>query len=203
MYIKLTAACVAVAGLAACETATPPTAGQAEYNAALAQYNAVVSNQRAAASSLSGFTTFTGTAISNAEFAEEGGYRMIGDMEMRVDFNDNNGDNIRGEIEEINIIDRRNADGSQLAEGVLNIRGTEVNGQIVATATGELGIVRVDSIARETTNVDLDLEGETRNTSAFADTITGRFSGFGAASTTNGVEAEFTGGRFVLDDPSR
>lgn len=199
MNIKLTTACVALVGLAACDTATPPTAGQSEFNATQVLYESALSNGRSNPSLLSGTTIYNGTMISEAAFDGEGDYRVIGDMQMTVNFSGAT-DNVTGTVRNINIIDRRNAEGNQLASGGLNIAGSETDGLLSMNATGTIGAVLVGTGIEQRTNVNIDMNGVARNDNTLADTITGTFSGIGSPTDVNGMDAVFRNGRYVVED---
>jgi hypothetical protein len=205
MNIKLATACVALLGMAACDTAVAPTQGQSDLNAATATYNSLRFNTRVPTSTdPTGGGTYTGKFGSpNVTVNSEGGYGIVGDIAMNVNFS-GGVNNVTGSLTDINLIDRLVSEGSQVmtngtgsrTPGSLNITGSEVGGAISATATGQLGAVLANTGSETTAQMNVPLSGQVRTTTVFGDTVTGTFTGTGTGSTFNGMDVSITGGSF-------
>lgn len=199
MTAKFTLSIIALTAFAACDTATPPTAGQAEFNAATVAFLTASGNPVANPGTLPGSATYNGKAIADANLDGETGYSLIGDMAMNVDFSET-ANNVTGQISSINVIDQLTTDGDQLMQGTLNIAGSSAGGNIAATATGQLSAVLADSIVRQTGDFTLQMTGAARSSIANADTVAGTFTGTARGTTINGLDGTILNGRFYGTD---
>ena len=201
MTIKFMAACAALVSLSACDTPVAATAGQTDFNSARATFAALSDNPRSAEPG--GSASYIGKISSNATINEGGGYTIVGDMEMDIDFA-SNGTNVSGSITQVNLIDSLNADGTQTmtngagteTPGTLTISGSRVDSGIFATATGQLGAVLPDSGIETRAAMNLQMAGSVRSTVETSDTVLGTFTGVGAATSLDGMAVTLSNGQF-------
>ncbi|WP_458791807.1 hypothetical protein [Yoonia sp. MH D7] len=95
-------------------------------------------------------------------------------MTMSADFT---GNTITGGIDNVNLIDDNDIP-EQLLGGSLTIAGSETNGALSATATGNLSAVGDESV-RGSSSVTLNMAGNMQTDTANADTLSGSLSGYG------------------------
>ncbi len=202
MNFKLTTTCLALVALAACDDAIPPTAGQIEYNTARATYS-YLRGQPSSDLPPVGGTTYNGAVTANAQIDGKNVYSVLGDLEMRVNFA-GAGQNIAGDITNINLIDRSDPAGSQqftdgtsaMNPGRLNVVGSRVGSAIGATATGQLGAVLGGTGTQTTTQMNMQLEGRVATTTLTSDTLVGTLEGFGTPSNVLGMAVDLPSGQF-------
>lgn len=190
----------ALALLAACDTPTPLTVDNADFN------RAVVNNKAAAGFEVTpvndipnGFATYDGAFTSSARIDGESGYSLIGDVQMRADFGTNRTSAVSGSITDINLIDRNfDRDRSQRLDGSLIIDGITGLGEVAADATGPLTWVASSGLGlQETSDVALRLDGDVRSSGLDVpgDIVHGTVRGGGRG----GFDLDLTGdGRFTV-----
>lgn len=147
-----------------------------------------------------GSATYDGHVRSSAIIENQGGYDVIGDLELDVDINSRSsftGRNpITGTITDVTVIDRETANALIPLSGTLDITGDTVSGEIEATAVGDL---RRDRAGRrdEIAEWSIDLDGSFRDDFTTADTIAGTATGGTSGGLRDDYDVELTGnGRF-------
>ncbi|SEW47680.1 hypothetical protein SAMN04488515_3651 [Cognatiyoonia koreensis] len=183
--------------LAACGDPLPLTADRSDYSDAVLNNKAASLLEPTVVNDIpSGRATYEGQFTSSALLNDDSGYLMIGDVELTADFGSNNPAAVRGEIDDINLIDRFNSErrNSQELKGSLDVDGVTSLGEFNASARGDLtAVLNNDGFLRES-NVDLDLNGTVVTDIDEADTLYGTIDGEGRGA----FDLELTGdGRFT------
>lgn len=159
--------------LTACDSPTPPSISAQDVLDANAEFERIIDLPETAAADLPpGSAEFNGHA--GGEVSGDADGSVLGDMRMAIDFADNT---ISGEIDNINLIDIDD-EPEQLLGGSLNIVGTETDGILSATASGELTAVGDESV-RGSSTVSLTMSGSVLTDTADGDTVAGQLSGSG------------------------
>lgn len=143
-----------------------------------------------------GTVTYNGQVGSNIRLNGQDGFGMLGDMRMRVDFDD--GD-VGGTIRNINLLE----DGTPVQRfgGQLQIDGSEFAGRVVADADGILSLVMEDGSLHRT-NMAIDLTGDVVSDVFVGDAIVGSATGFGDGYQLSGDTLNILldgGGAFVAE----
>lgn len=181
--MKRTIAVLAALGiLSACGDPRPLSVDRQDYRAALLDNaNAAQLIPTPEEDIPSGRATYEGQFTSGALINDSSGYDLIGDVALTADFGSSRRTSVTGEIENINLIDRFNADreNSQELRGSLDVEGLSTGGQFNANATGELEAVFNNDGFLRSTDVDLDLAGIVVTDRDDGDTIYGIVDGEG------------------------
>lgn len=164
-------------GLAACE-ATPPTITTDD----IADFNesaeAALDLPQTPVTSLPGGTvTYTGQFGSDATVEGIDTFSMLGDMRMNVRFASQDVD---GRIDNVNLI--RDGAPQQLMGGSLAIDGSAINGNIDATAEGDLTREAAGKI--EFASTELRLDGIVQTGLTPGDVVSGTVDGGGSGQFT-------------------
>ena len=139
--------------LTACDSPTPPSISAQDALDAGAEFERIIDLPQTAAADLPlGSAEFNGHAGSEVSGDADGS--VLGDMRMAIEFA---GNTISGEIDNINLIDEDD-EPEQLLGGSLTIAGTETDGILSATASGELTAVGDESV-RGSSIVSLTMSG--------------------------------------------
>lgn len=179
--------------LAACATPVPPnvtTAEVAAYDAAQARVNALPSDTILP----TGSATYAGQLSGPVVLDGNGGYALLGDIGMTLDFARTN--SLTGTVANLNLI--RGGVPDQLLEGNLTVTGTPTTGGLVtAVGSGLLSGVFDDSILRRNADVTIALAG-----GAKADGTRTAIAGTWTGGTTNDTSNQFVmlgAGQFYAD----
>ena len=173
MKTSLILASVCVAGLAACDSPTPPSYSAQDVQNISNEADRVFELPDTAIGDLpSGSVSYSGHAGGNVSGDADGS--VIGDMTMSVNFA---GGGITGTIDNLNLIDEDDVP-SQLLGGALTISGSQNAGVLTATATGNLDAVGDESV-RGSSSVSLNLSGNVLTDVNDGDTVAGQLSGSG------------------------
>ena len=158
MYRSLTLIPLAV--LAACASPTPPSITTDDIDVAIAENDRIDALPDAAMAMLpTTSASYTGNFGSdNLTIDGDGGYGVLGDMVMTIDFGGSN--DISGTVSNLNLIEDGVLD--QLLGGELDISGTTAAGALAATADGTLDAVGDDLPFRGTTDVSFVMTGTTK-----------------------------------------
>lgn len=151
---------VPFAALAACASPTPPSVSATDIAAADAERQRISLLPDVAGTDLpTSSVDYSGNFLSNNLMIDgEGGYGVLGDLAMTIDFGGSN--RVSGSVRNLNLTERGAPD--QLLGGRLDIRGSSSGGDIVARASGELDAVSDLLPFRGTTNVEFAMTGGTR-----------------------------------------
>jgi hypothetical protein len=204
MTFKYVLVAAALVGLSACDSALEATKNSTDFNIAYATYGNLLGSPFSSAPSGGG--TYNGEVTSNAFINGKGGYRIVGDMDMTIDFGQA-GSNLSGAITDINLLDDVYSVATQQmtngngANGSLSIAGSRSGSSISANATGRLGAVLADedgdsSMLETRADINWRMVGNVRTTTKVSDTVLGTFSGSGTQTSVNGMTVSTSGGEF-------
>lgn len=187
--IILTTACIT--GLSACDSPTPPSYSAQDVTRIYAGYDRVNGLPLTPTADLpAGHGTYNGH-IDGAVSGDVDG-AIVGDMRMEINFITND---IGGTIDNVNYVDEAGVP-EQLLGGSLLIRGTQTNGSLSASATGNLTAVGDEHI-RGSAATDLALSGDIRTDSRDGDAVAGTVVG----TATGDFDMTLTNGAFYgIDD---
>ena len=171
MNLKPLILLLGVGCVAACASPTPPSISTQDVTNRFAEFERVNMLPRTTVDNLpTGLATFVGHAGGRASGDATGS--VIGDMVMNVNFDSNA---IDGTINNLNLLDDNDVP-EQLLGGDLALSGTETDGALRATATGQLTAVGEERI-RGSANVTLNLNGNVVTDTSEGDSVTGTVNG--------------------------
>jgi hypothetical protein len=204
MFLKTLSALAALITVSACDEPVAATQNVADFDTAFATFGDLIN--RPLSSAPSGGGTYNGKITANAIIADEGGYQIVGNLGMNIDFS-RSGANLAGTVTDINLIDTFNSAGTQRmtngdgANGSLTVAGSRSGSTVSANATGRLGAVLLDnegnsSFLETRADIDWTMTGRVRTTNRVSDTVIGTFDGTGTATSVNGMSVLVSGGEF-------
>jgi hypothetical protein len=175
--------------LAACMSPAPPTISDRDVSRALAEASRVSRLPQTRLADLpTGAVTYTGKVGASVGGDLQGS--LLGDMSMRVGFQDNA---VRGSVNNINLVDR-NGRPDQALGGNLAINGFQAQGDILATAAGRVTGVQPNGSAFAS-DVTLNMQGGVRDDRSRGDAVFGTVTGRGVGDLGFLVDGVFYGTR--------
>lgn len=186
-------------GMAACAVPEENTLSRADFRAAEADVAFAEALAFTPAERIpGGEATYAGNIYSEAIVQGADDFKVLGDIELTLDFSDVAGregsSDIEGRIDNLNLFDdAENGFDDQGLSGSLTVNGRAEGGRIDATATGVIGAVVTDGVGDQDAIWRLDLDGDVRDNFENGDVISGDVTGGTVGGATDDYSVILTG----------